>query len=200
MTENDSTKIGGILLAAGGSSRLGRPKQLVQYREKTLIRRAAESLLEAGCSPVVVVLGGEVDGSKAELQGLSAEIAVNTEWASGMSSSIVCGLHRMLEIEPRIDAVLIALCDQPNITSRFLAGFIERYERERHDIIATDHGDVLGVPALFSATLFNDLLALKGDKGARQLIRNSDKVVTIQADAVFFDIDTPEDLERFGSV
>ncbi len=196
MTANRLVKIGGILLAAGGSSRLGRPKQLVQYQGKTLIRRSAEALIEAGCSPVIVVLGGEVDGSTAELRGLAVEIAFNTEWRTGMSSSIVSGVRRLIEIEPHIDGVLITLCDQPDIKPQFLARFVNRYSEEPHDIIATDYGEAKGVPALFSRTLFDQLLSLKGDKGARDLIRNSNNVAIIRADAVFSDIDTPEDLAR----
>ncbi len=194
MTANRSASVGGILLAAGGSTRLGRPKQLVKYQGETLIRRSAEALIQTGCSPVVVVLGGEVEGSKAELHDLAAEIALNTDWHSGMSSSIVCGLRRLTEIEPLIDGVLITLCDQPNITPDFLARFIDSYREKPQNIIATDHGEVIGVPALFSKTLFDHLLSLKGDKGARDLIRSSDIVATIRSDAVFSDIDTPEDL------
>lgn len=194
MTANRSAKIGGILLAAGGSSRLGRPKQLISYRGKTLIRHSAIALIGAGCSPVVVVLGGEVEGSKAELHDLDAEIALNTDWQSGMSSSIVCGIQRLIKIEPQIDAVLITLCDQPDITATFLTRFIERYRLEPQDIIATDHGEVKGVPALFSKTLFGHLRSLTGDKGARDLIRNADNVAIIRADAVFSDIDTQANL------
>lgn len=199
MIENRAPNIGGLLLAAGGSSRLGHPKQLVQYHGETLIHRSTKAVIDAGCSPVIVVIGGEIEGSTAELRDLSVEIVLNTEWRSGMSSSIVSGIRRLIEIEPQIDGVLIALCDQPDITPQFLARFIDRYRNEPQDIIATDDGEVRGVPALFSSKLFDELLSLKGDKGARQLIRNSDKVATIRPDAVFSDIDTPEDLAKLES-
>lgn len=196
MTENRAPKIGGLLLAAGGSSRLGHPKQLVQYHGETLIRRSAIALLDAGCSPVIVVIGGEIEGSTTELNDLPLQIVLNPEWRTGMSSSIASGIRRLIEIEPQIKGVLITLCDQPDVTAHFLACFINQYSEEQQDIIATDDGEVIGVPALFSARVFDQLLSLEGDKGARQLIRNSDKVATIRANAVFSDIDTQEDLVR----
>lgn len=196
MTASKSSKIGGLLLAAGGSSRLGRPKQLVQYQGETLIRRSTKAIIDAGCSPVIVVIGGEIEGSTAELNDLPVQIVLNPEWRTGMSSSIASGIRRLIEIEPQIKGVLITLCDQPDVTAHFLACFINQYSEEQQDIIATDDGEVIGVPALFSARVFDQLLSLEGDKGARQLIRNSDKVATIRADAVFSDVDTQEDLVR----
>lgn len=196
MTANNQPKIGAILLAAGGSTRLGQPKQLVQYNGETLIRRAAKALIEARCSPVVVVLGGEIDGSRSELTDLAVDIVINDEWRSGMSSSIRQGLDHLTEIEHDSNAVLITLCDQPQIDSDFLARFVERYKKDKPEIIATDHDGVKGVPAIFSSNMFDQLLSLAGDKGARDMIRRSDKVATIRADTVFSDIDTPEDLQK----
>ncbi|MGB7201905.1 MAG: nucleotidyltransferase family protein [Pyrinomonadaceae bacterium] len=199
MTADKDAKIGGLLLAAGGSSRLGRPKQLVRHRGKALIRHAADALVDAGCSPVGVVLGCEIKGSTAELSGLAVDIFVNEEWESGMSSSIVRGVRELLLIEPMLDAVLITLCDQPEITHEHLRRFLVLFRDSGAGIIACEHRDIKGVPALFSRDHFDELLSLRGDIGARDLIRRQSKVATIPTDAAFPDIDTPEDLAKLAS-
>lgn len=199
MTVNKDAKIGGLLLAAGGSSRLGRPKQLIRHRGKALIRHAAEALVNAGCSPVGAVLGSEIEGSTAELVGLGVNILINEEWKSGMGLSIVHGMRQLLLIEPMLDAVLITLCDQPQITHEYLERFLVLFRDSGAGIIASEHRDIKGVPALFSRDHFDELLSLQGDIGARDLIRRSSKVATIRTDAVFSDIDNPEDLAKLAS-
>jgi molybdenum cofactor cytidylyltransferase len=106
-------KIGGILLAAGGSSRLGKPKQLLQFQGRSLIRIAADTLTNSLCRPIVVVLGAETDRSAYEVADLPVGVCANGEWQTGMGSSIRSGLQHLLGNEPDLDAVVIALCDQP---------------------------------------------------------------------------------------
>ncbi|MEQ1762235.1 MAG: nucleotidyltransferase family protein [Pyrinomonadaceae bacterium] len=196
MTESSKAKIAGLLLAAGGSSRLGRPKQLVEWNGKTLIRRAAESLIRAGCSPVIVVLGADVERSQEELVGLDVEPVINDSWESGMGSSIAFGMGSILSIESPPDAVLVSLCDQPFVTTEKLRPFIETFRRSRADVIAASYKDVAGVPALFSAKLYPKLAALKGEKGAQEIIRNSPDVVTIPLPEAAIDVDSQTDLDR----
>ena len=86
MTEVKVPQIGAILLAAGGSSRLGRPKQLLQYEGMTLLRRTSEMLAASVCDPIIIVLGAEHELMQKELEGLSSVICINSEWKSGMSS------------------------------------------------------------------------------------------------------------------
>ena len=189
MTASD-VKIAGLLLAAGGSSRLGRPKQLVEMEGKTLIRRSAEALIEAGCSPLVVVLGAEVEGSVAELAGLDFEIVVNDEWNSGMSSSIRVGL-------PAINAahaVLISLVDQPFVTGEKLQLLMDAFKGNSPDIVTAEYNGIAGVPAIFSSKLFPALSTLKGDKGAREIIRNSPNALTIPLPEAATDVDFPDHL------
>ena len=196
MTANKDLKIGGLLLAAGGSSRLGRPKQLVEFRGKTLIKIAAESLADSACSPVVVVLGAEIEKSRAEIAHLNIQIAVNVEWQTGMSSSIRAGLSQLIETSPDIDAVVITLCDMPNVTAADIDSLIDAFHPNGTSIIAASHGEVAGVPALFSSQLFPNLLTLSGDKGARNIIREHPENVTrIRLRSAAFDIDTPGDLK-----
>src|SRR5687767_4764025 len=106
MTANN---IGGILLAAGGSTRLGEPKQLIVYEGETLIRRAAETLLASCCSPAVVVVGSD-ERAVSELDGLDVHITRNEEWRSGMGSSLKLGLAQILEIESAVEAIVVMLC------------------------------------------------------------------------------------------
>ena len=194
MTENSEPQIAGLLLAAGGSSRLGRPKQLVEFEGKALVRRAAEALIDAGCSPVIVVLGAEAERSRQELEGLEVEVVINEDWGSGMGSSIARGMRSVLAAVSVPDAVLISLCDQPFVTSEKLHPFLDAFRESRPDLIAAFNNDVAGVPALFSANLYPDLTTLKGEKGAREIIRNSPNAVTIPLPEAAIDVDTSADL------
>lgn len=195
MTGDSSTKIGAILLAAGGSSRLGRPKQLVEFEGKTLIRRAAEMLAASKCSPVVVVLGAEIERSSEQLNGLDISICVNENWSDGISSSIKAGLDAVLRREPAVDAVVIALCDQPFVTAEDIDLLLATFRMTGSPIVAASYSDTIGVPALFAREVFNDLFALKGDQGARKLIQQqSEKVSTVDIQRAATDIDRPDDL------
>ncbi len=193
MTANNALKIGGLLLAAGGSRRLGSPKQLLEFQGKTLLRRSAEALGDSACEPIVVVLGAEIESSKAEISSLNITSVVNKDWESGMSSSIRVGLERLLSLEPEIDAVVITLCDQPFVTAERIQLFIEAFKQTRSPLIAAKYSDVLGVPALFSRGMFGSLSKLQGDKGARDLIRETDVTLAIDLPEAEIDIDTPDD-------
>lgn len=194
MTANNPPKIGGILLAAGGSTRFGSPKQLAIYQGKSLIRRAAETLLNSGCDPNVAVLGAEIEGSAKQLEDLPIIICVNENWQSGMSSSIKAGLEHLLPLEPDLDAVLITLCDQPHVTFESLALLLAEFQSISIPIIAAKYNETIGVPAVFSRELFGQLLHLEGDKGARSLIRSRTDLDTIEIDAAAIDIDRLADI------
>ena len=190
MTDNSVGKIGGLLLAAGGSSRLGRPKQLVQFQGKTLIRRATETLVDSSCDPVVVALGAEIDGSTSEIADLPVNICINQDWQTGMSSSIKAGLKELLELEPNLAAVVITLCDQPHIASGDIALLIAEFQITNASIVAASYSGTSGVPALFSSHLFHKLFELDGDAGARNLIRQRDDIMAIEMESARIDIDT----------
>ncbi len=197
MTGNENLKIGGILLAAGGSSRLGQPKQFLQFEGKTLLRRAAEAMVVSICDPIVAVLGAEKEKAKAELAGLQVNICFNHDWQSGMSSSIKCGLSELLLIEPEIDAVVITLCDQPFVDAQTVGRLADRFSETDTQIVAAQYDGVAGVPALFSRAMFDSLSRLEGDKGARDLIRDPNgSVATIEIKEAAIDIDTRDDLDR----
>ncbi len=194
MTVNSELRIGGLLLAAGGSSRLGRPKQLVYFRGKTLLRRAAETLVDSGCDPVTVVLGAELERSRAEVDGLPLNVCVNSKWQAGMSSSLTAGLRSILDLEPELTAVVVTLCDQPNISTEDIDTLISEFRQTRSSAVAAEYNGKVGVPALFPRTLFAEILGLEGDKGARYMLRNLDNVTAVKMPHAAFDIDTPDDL------
>lgn len=193
MTESD-VKVAGLLLAAGGSSRLGRPKQLVEFEGKTLIRRAAEALFEAGCSPVCVILGAEIDRSLQELEGLDLVVVINHSWNVGMGSSISLGVKSLIKSEIPPEAVLISLCDQPLVTAEKLRTLLDTYCVTNAGVVAAEYNGVAGVPAMFSARSFLDLTALEGEKGAREIIRNAPDAVTIPLPEAAIDVDGQKDL------
>lgn len=199
MTGNEKPKLGSVLLAAGDSSRLGRPKQLLEFEGETLLRRATRILTETVYFPVVVVLGAEYETTIAEIDGFAVYSILNKRWDEGISSSIRTGLQRLLDIEPDIDGVVITLCDQPQITVRMLDRFADMYVKTQASVIAAAYEGVSGVPALFSKEVFKDLMALEGDTGARALIRNCRDLATIEMPEAAYDIDTTDDANTIVS-
>jgi molybdenum cofactor cytidylyltransferase len=188
-----------IILAAGGSSRLGSPKQLVRFDGQTLIRRAAAAALESRCDRVVIVVGSRADDMRRELGGLPVSIVENPEWQSGMSSSLRAGLNEVRDD----DAVLIMLCDQPFVTADVLDNLIDTRHKTGVPIVASDYGATRGVPALFSKELFPELASLSADEGARRIIaRHPELTTTIAFADGAIDVDTRDDwtgLTRFSS-
>ena len=197
MTGNEDLKIGGIVLAAGGSSRLGRPKQFLEFEGKTLLKRAAEALAESICNPVVAVLGAEKEKAERELADLPVRICRNQEWRTGMSSSIKIGLKELLFIDPDLDAVVITLCDQPFVNSGTIGRIVEKFAATNKTIVSARYSGIAGVPALFSREMFDALSKLEGDKGARDLLRNPNaSIETIEINKAAIDIDTLDDVDR----
>src|ERR1035438_3469407 len=117
MGEPIPVRCASILLAAGSSSRLGKPKQLLHFDGETLLRRTARLAIEADCSPNIVVLGAFADELKPQLDGLDTKILVNENWAEGMGSSMALAVNWLLQQPTAPAAILILVCDQPNLPS-----------------------------------------------------------------------------------
>jgi molybdenum cofactor cytidylyltransferase len=184
-----------VLLAAGGSSRMGAPKQLLRLGGRSLVRRAAEALLEAGCEPVVVVLGGEAEAVRAELEGLPVAPVLNPAWREGLATSLRCGL---LALPDSAAAALVCPCDQPGVSSALFARMLLLQRSSGKPIVACRYGGVVGAPALFLRARFPELLALQGDVGARAALAGGpEHVVSVEFPAGAFDVDTPEDWSRW---
>ena len=186
--------IGAVVLAAGGSSRLGQAKQLLTFRGETLIRRVVRAAAQTGCDPIVVVAGEIGDGLRQELGGTRATVVENAEWQRGLGTSIRRGLR---EIGGPVDAVVLLTCDQALVDGNVIAQLIAAQEKTGKPIIASSYANTLGVPALFERSYFEALLALPDDSGAKKLIQEqADAVASITFEDGAVDIDTPEDFER----
>ena len=191
--------IGIIILAAGASTRMGEPKQLLRVAGETLLSRAVRVALETRCYPLIVVLGAEADTLRTEITAPSARIVVNQVWAEGMGSSIRCGLRALQAVATdEIEAALLMLCDQPSVTSEVLGQLIAAYQARRPLLVAADYeanGErTQGVPAIFNRQLFPELLALRGVEGARGIVkRHVAESVLIHIPEAASDVDTPDD-------
>ncbi|HEY2848047.1 MAG TPA: nucleotidyltransferase family protein [Pyrinomonadaceae bacterium] len=187
-----------IILAAGSSSRLGRPKQLLEYRGQTLIRRVVESAANAKLGPIVVVTSPELVGSiREQVTNETVNIVSNSEWKTGMSSSIRVGLSNALQETPDLAAVILALCDQPRITSETFLNLVKSFRLGGKPIVASEYSGTLGVPALFDRSIFDELLALKGERGAKSLIMgHAPKVERVTVPEAAFDVNLVSDLDR----
>ncbi|WP_141619920.1 NTP transferase domain-containing protein [Myxococcus sp. AB036A] len=190
--------VGVVLLAAGGSSRLGHPKQLVRYQGSTLVRRAAEAAASLRCGPVVVLLGASRDAVSAELTGLAVRTVDHADWAAGPGGSLRAGLRALREMEPpALDAVLVLLCDQLRVDAAHLRTLLDTFERTRASVVASAYEDTRGVPALFAREVFPELEALSPGQGARGVIaRVASRVVDVPLPGGGDDVDTPEDVSR----
>ncbi|MEY2577850.1 MAG: molybdenum cofactor cytidylyltransferase [Verrucomicrobiota bacterium] len=186
--------IGAVVLAAGASSRLGRPKQLLNFRGETLVRRAVRAATEAHCDPVIVVVGHGGEAIRDELRATSALVVENAEWQRGLRTSIRCGLRQFAD---SMEAVVLLTCDQPFVDAAIVAGLIAVHEKTCKPIIASSYADALGVPALFDRSCFDALRALPDNCGAKSLIAaRSGDVAAIPFEQGAIDIDTPSDFQR----
>jgi molybdenum cofactor cytidylyltransferase len=192
-------RIGAVVLAAGASTRLGFPKQLIVHEGEPLVRRTARVAVEAGANPVVVVLGANAEMIAPVLSGLpSVTTVVNGEWSKGLSSSLAAGFTALLEIAA-CDAVLVTLADQPRVDSAALKRLVAAFGGERR-IVASAYDDTVGVPAIFGREHLDALMGLTGDAGAGAWLRGrADEVTSVPLDAAAIDIDTASDAAPFAS-
>ena len=189
---------GTVLLAAGTSNRLGNfSKQLLEFRGKTLIRRAAENALASECGKICVVLGANAERIKREIDDLPIEIIVNENWARGMSESLKCGLERLLDVEPNLSAAVVLLADQPLIDAAIINRLLEAFSKTQKPIIAGEYAKTVGVPAIFARSMFAELMNLPADGGAKRIIEKyAASAGKISAPEAAFDVDTREDYEN----
>lgn len=182
-----------VLLAAGASRRLGQPKQLIQLGNESLLRRTARLALASGCSPVFVVLGYEAEQLCPELDGLPVLAITNENWAEGIGSSLRCGVAAAQRT--RAENVLLLVCDQPRLSLEHLQSLLARHYRTGAPITASCYEERVGVPAIFALPLFPELLEIRGDRGARQVIERHAAVVQVVAwPEGAMDLDWPEQL------
>ena len=180
-----------MILAAGSSSRLGNPKQLLEFDGMNLLNHAIIDALNSNACSVVVVLGAHADLIANKIDGDIAFIVKNENWNEGMASSVRLGLDTLLKQIPSLDAVIFMTCDQPFISSSVLNELMIKYQQTGKPIVTSNYGEATGPPALFHKSFFFELMELKGDVGARKIIQqNTDQVATVIFPQGKIDIDT----------
>ena len=195
--KNKEEQIGIILLAAGDSSRLGHPKQLLRYKGQTLLQHSLHKALTSNAQSVVVVLGANADIFQEEITGDKIHVVINADWQEGMASSIRTGIRAITEINAPLQGVILLVCDQPFINATLLNNLITAHQKTGKKIIACSYGNTFGPPVFFYQSLFSELLQLRGDTGARSIIRQHiDNVEAIPFPEGTFDIDTNADYEK----
>lgn len=186
----------GIVLAAGASSRMGRPKQLLDWGGRPLVRAVAEAALAAELDRLIVVTGAAGAAVAAALADLPVQIVANPEYAAGQSFSLRAGIAA-LPLDTA--AAVVLLGDQPFVTAPIIMALVNIWRRERAPIVAPLFGGVRGNPVLFDRVLFAELLDVTGDQGARGIIaRDPARVYLAPFDdqRPLLDIDTPEAYAR----
>lgn len=173
---------------------MGQPKQLLEFNNTTLINHVVSSAQGVLGALPLVVSGAADEQVRATLKETEVIVCCNQNWQAGMSTSIKCGLKELLNIEPELQACIVAVCDQPYVSTDLFSALIMAYENAAGEIIASTYSGTSGTPALFGKRFFEDLLALTGQEGAKKIIRKFETNVSFlpfHNGAV--DIDTRED-------
>jgi molybdenum cofactor cytidylyltransferase len=188
-------RVAAVVLAAGASTRLGVPKQLIEFRGKSLVRAAAIAAVDAGASVVIVVLGAAAPSVAQALEGESHVTTVlNDQWRDGLASSLATGIREVLRLDARCDGVLITMADQPLVNSESLRRVLNALDSHTR-LAAAEYSGTIGVPAVIGREYLDALLLLEGDAGAGRWLRGlGDAVRRIPMPEAALDIDTAKDL------
>lgn len=187
-------KTGIIILSAGNSSRLGTPKQLLDFKGKSLLKRIVDEATKDSSNQVVVVLGENYELLAKEFLDSPSTLCVNENWQEGMSTSIQKGLSTLLKHHPEISQCILAVCDQPYVDADVFSELKNLKEQSGKGIVATAFDQTFGVPALISSKYFEELKNLSGSGGAKSLIMDhQDDLELFPFELAKYDVDTWED-------
>jgi molybdenum cofactor cytidylyltransferase len=190
------SRVGIVVLAAGASTRMGAPKQLLDCRGTPLLKVTLSAALASRCVRTVVVLGAHAETVRTAVPA-GVPIVLNEYWSDGMQTSIAAGITQLCALEPRISAVVLASADQPFLNADVLNALVDAYEESKSRIVASAYANALGTPALFDVTLFSELVSLKNGGAQSLLGKYASAVRAVPWPEGEFDIDTPRDYERF---
>lgn len=188
-------KLSILILAAGNSSRLGYPKQLIEFEGETLIERMTTIALTVS-EDILIVLGGNADMIIPKLERFKNTVSTifNPDWQQGMGTSIRVGVEKLAE---KSDLILILLSDQPFISKVLLQNMLQTFANSQNPIVSCVYNQQLGVPMLFDKTVFKELLNLKGERGAKSFLSHyKNSISTVDFPQGIFDIDTIEDVKK----
>lgn len=188
-----------VILAAGAASRMGQPKQLLPINGKSLIKYITEIAMDTACYPVTVVLGANRQLIRGELDKMPITVIDNPKWEDGMASSIKMGLIGTYMTAKEIEAVIFLTVDMPYISSELINKLIEKaIQNPDSQIIASKYDGQIGIPVLFKRSIFNDLLDLSGEQGAKKVIlQHLNNTKTIDFPEGKFDLDTQVDYQNY---
>lgn len=185
-----------FILAAGSSSRLGQAKQLIKYKGKYLINHTIDIVWNAGLRNVSVILGANAEKILKVIINKNVIILINPDWFEGMSSSFRTAMDK--KVVKYFRAALFVMCDQPLLTKELISDIVNLYSQNKNKIISCNYNSVIGPPSLFPKTYFKDLLKLKGDKGAKEIImKHHENLLTVDFPGGELDIDSQKDLKYF---
>lgn len=183
-----------VILAAGNSSRMVEPKQLLIWQDVTLLEHAIYSVEPILKSRVIVVLGANSEVIHSAVEFKQVTVVNNTDWQTGIASSICSGLGAL---PPNASAVLILLCDQPLISAIQINRLLKEWQKQPQCIVVSTYYDTVGVPAVFPSAFLDELKTLKGDVGAKNLFsKYPNKLVTVPLAEAMLDIDTMADYNQ----
>lgn len=186
-----------LILAAGDSSRLGKPKQLLSFSNKPLLQYVIEQAQSSALGPVVVTLGGNASAITNTIDLTNVDVVDNEDWEQGMSSSIRAGLKQVLEKYPSTDAVIVMMCDQPFVSAGLLQQLSKKQAYDGKAIVTSLYDGTMGPPALFHQSIFDELMKLEGDKGAKGVIKQHlNDIATVDFPQGNIDIDTVQDYTK----
>lgn len=185
-----------IILAAGSSSRLGKPKQLHEWQGRSLLRHAVDNARALLNERVIVVLGANAEAIRSSVELDDVRVVLNPEWQEGIASSIRAGIAAL---PGQAEAALMLLTDQPLVGRETLKNLLDNWQNARQRIAVCYYNDTVGVPALFPSTFFGMLSALRGDRGAKHLLlEQSESLLKIPIPEAGLDIDTTDDLDQLN--
>ncbi|UNY98731.1 nucleotidyltransferase family protein [Zhouia spongiae] len=191
-----------LILAAGSSSRMGAPKQLLAVGNQKMISVIVGNAAKSKAGKIYCVLGAKAEEIQKDIKRSGAEVIYNADWEKGLGSSIAAGVKHMCSTKEQLDGILIMLSDQPKVDEVYLNNMIRLFKQKPDKIIASKYQYRYGVPALFPSAYFKLLMQLEGDKGARSILNKTHKmnVETPGDSECLDDIDTPEDYHKFLSL
>ena len=185
-----------VILAAGKSSRLGQPKQLLPFKGKSLLQHMIHTA-GAVSKDVIVITGANAFSIESDIKKSGARTVFNKDWEEGMASSIRCGVMEIRTHLPELQAAIFMVCDQPFVTQQLLEDLIREQELSGKSIVASAYSDIAGTPVLFTENIFPELLELEGDTGARRIIAKiKERIATVSFPLGNVDMDTPEDYKK----
>ena len=192
------SKTGIIILAAGSSSRMGEPKQLMKYKNKTFLQHIIGEAKNAFLYPVICVTGYQSDLIAKNIFGMESSIVYNEKWPEGMGSGISAGIRQLVLSDA--DSVILAVSDQPYVSSDLFRTMIAWKDKSGKGIVACSYAGTLGTPVLFNKEYFNRLKSLNGNQGAKNIVKlNLPDVCPVEFEKGSVDIDTKQDYEKLIS-